>query len=45
LASANGILINITQYKILCLLKDKVIIRKISGAFYANVEQLQEGLH
>ena len=33
-----------TQYKVLCLLKDKVIIRKISGSFYSNIEELQEGL-
>ncbi len=33
-----------TQYKILCLLQDKVIIRKISGSFYSNIEELQEGL-
>ena len=33
-----------TEYKVLCLLKDKVIIRKISGSFYSNIEELQEGL-
>jgi hypothetical protein len=33
-----------TQYKVLCLLKDKVIIRKISASFYSNIEELQQGL-
>lgn len=33
-----------TQYKVLFLLKDKIIVRKISGAFYSNIEELQEGL-
>ena len=33
-----------TQYKVLCLLKDKVIVRKISDSFYSNIEELQEGL-
>jgi len=33
-----------TQYKVLCLLKDKVIIRKISGSFYSNIEELKQGL-
>ena len=36
---------NTTQFKVLCLLKNKVVIRKISGAFYANIEELEEGLH
>ena len=33
------------QFKVLCLLKDKVIMRKISGAYYDNIEELEEGLH
>jgi hypothetical protein len=33
-----------TQYKVLFLLKDKKIVRKISGSFYSNIEELQEGL-
>jgi len=33
-----------TQHKVLCLLKNKVIIRKISGSFYSNIDELQEGL-
>lgn len=33
-----------TQYKVLFLLKDKIIVRKISGSFYSNIEELQDGL-
>ncbi len=36
---------NARQFKILCLVKDKIIIRKISGAFYINIEELQEALN
>ena len=36
---------NTRQFKVLCLLKDKIIIRKISGAFYTNIEELQEALN
>ncbi|HEU5053377.1 MAG TPA: hypothetical protein VFT78_09700 [Hanamia sp.] len=36
---------NARQFKVLCLLKDKIIIRKISGAFYTNIDELQEALN
>ncbi len=34
-----------TKNKVICLLKNKVIIRKISGSFYSNMEELQDGLN
>lgn len=33
-----------TQYKVLGLVKDKVIVRKISASLYSNIEELQKGL-
>jgi len=33
-----------TEYKVLCLLKDKVVRNKISASYYSNIEELQEGL-
>ena len=32
------------EYKVLCLLKDKVITRKISASYYSNIEELEKGL-
>ncbi len=32
------------EYKALYLLKDKKVDRKITGAYYSNIEELQEGL-
>lgn len=34
----------LAENKALCLLKDKKINRKISGSYYSNVDELQEGL-
>lgn len=32
------------EYKVLCLLKDKIVRNKISASYYSNIEKLQEGL-
>lgn len=33
-----------SEYKVLCLMKDKVIVRKLSASYYSNIEELEKGL-